>query len=73
MRKNRFMGQDRCCHLVSRLSKADPKLAMPDKVELGLVRGSEKTARRILELLAGGPMSPSALREAVGIRSRIHF
>ena len=53
--------------------KADPELAMPDKVELGLARGSEKTARRMLELLAGGPMSPSALREAVGIRSRIHF
>ena len=28
---------------------------------------------RILELLAGGPMRPSALREAVGIRSPIHF
>ena len=54
-------------------SKADPKLAMPDKVELGLARGSEKTARRILELLADGPMSPSALREAVGIKSPIHF
>ena len=24
-------------------------------------------------LRTGGPMSPSALREAVGIRSRIHF
>ena len=54
-------------------SKADPKLAMPDKVELGLARGSEKTARRILELLADGPMRPSALREAVGIKSPIHF
>jgi len=43
------------------------------KVWLGLARGSEKTARRILELLADGPMRPSALREAVGIRSRIHF
>ncbi|MGN0876729.1 MAG: Fic family protein [Kiritimatiellia bacterium] len=29
---------------------------------------------RILELLAeGGPMRPSALRKAVGIRSSIHF
>ena len=54
-------------------SKADPKLVMPGKVELGLARGREKTARRILELLAGGPMRPSALREAVGIKSRIHF
>ena len=54
-------------------SKADPNLDMPGKVEFGLARGSEKTARRILELLAGGPMRPSALREAVGIRSRIHF
>ena len=69
MRKNRVIEHDRCYHL----SKADPKLDMPGKVELELARGSEKTARRILELLAGGPMRPSALREAVGIRSRIHF
>jgi hypothetical protein len=25
------------------------------------------------QLLSGGPMRPSALRQAVGIRSRIHF
>ena len=30
-------------------------------------------AERILELLAGGPMRPSALRKAVGICSSIHF
>ena len=54
-------------------SKADPRLDIPDKVGIGLGKGSERTARRILELLAGGPMSPSALREAVGIKSRIHF
>ena len=54
-------------------SKADPWLDIPDKVGIGLGKGSERTARRILELLAGGPMPPSALREAVGIRSRIHF
>ena len=56
MRKNSFIGQDRCYHLISRLA-----------------RGSEKVAKRILELLADGPMRPSALREAVGIRSRVHF
>ena len=54
-------------------AKADPRLDIPDKVGIGLGKGSEKTARRILELLAGGPMSPSALRQAVGIKSRIHF
>ena len=54
-------------------SKADPRLDMPDEIGLGLARGSEKTAKRILELLADGPMRPSALREAVAIRSRIHF
>jgi DNA-binding transcriptional ArsR family regulator len=54
-------------------SKADPRLDIPDKVGIGLGKGSERTARRILELLAGGPMPPSELREAVGIRSRIHF
>src|SRR5574344_597905 len=43
------------------------------KVGIGLARGSEKVAKRILELLADGPMRPSALREAVGIRSRVHF
>ena len=143
MRKNRFIGQDRCYHLVSRLahrafflddeekdravalmrrveefsgvvvlayafmsnhfhifvyvpkaeeideaekgdchagrgaasfrSKADPQLDIPEKVGIGLARGSEKVAKRILELLADGPMRPSALREAVGIRSRVHF
>ena len=54
-------------------SKADQRLDMPDKVGIGLARGSERTAKRILELLAGGSMRPSALREAVGIRSPIHF
>ena len=53
-------------------SKADPRLDISDKVGIGLGKGSERTARRILELLAGGPMSPSELREAVGIKSRIH-
>ena len=54
-------------------SKADPRLDIPDKVGIGLGKGSERTARRILELLVDGTMRPSALREAVGIRSPIHF
>ena len=54
-------------------SKADPQLDIPEEVGIGLARGSEKVAKRILELLAYGPMRPSALREAVGIRSRVHF
>ena len=48
-------------------------MKMPDKVGLGLERGSESVAKRILELLADGPMRPSALREAVGIGSRVYF
>ena len=54
-------------------SKACPRLDMPGEVGIGLARGREKTAKKILDLLADGPMRPSALREAVGIRSRIHF
>ena len=46
---------------------------IPDKVGIGRGKGSERTAKRILELLVDGPMRPSALREAVGIRSPIHF
>ena len=38
-----------------------------------LERGDPAVAKRILELLADGPMRPSALRKAVGIRSSIHF
>ena len=39
-----------------------------------LERGNPAVAERILELLAeDGPMRPSALRKAVGIRSSIHF
>lgn len=54
-------------------SKADSRLDIPDKVGIGLGKGSERTAKRILELLVDGPMRPSALREAVGIKSPIHF
>ena len=54
-------------------SKACPRLDMPGEVGIGLARGREKTAKKILDLLADGPMRPSTLREAVGIRSRIHF
>jgi len=54
-------------------SNADPRLDIPDKVGIGLGKGSERTAKRILELLVDGPMRPSALREAVGIKSPIHF
>ena len=31
-------------------SKADPRLDIPDKVGIGLGKGSERTAKRILEL-----------------------
>ena len=35
--------------------------------------GKPKIAERILKLLADGPMRPSALRKAVGIRNCTHF
>ena len=38
-----------------------------------LVRGNPAVVERILALLSDGPMKPTALREAVGIKSRIHF
>ena len=38
-----------------------------------LERGDLVVVERILALLSDGPMKPSALREAVGIRSWIHF
>ena len=39
-----------------------------------LERGDPAVAERILELLAeDGPMRPSALRKAVGIRNSTHF
>ena len=53
--------------------KADPRLKTPKSFPVELERGNPAVAERILELLADGPMRPSALREAVGIRSRIHF
>lgn len=47
---------------------------MPKGYSVELERGNPAVAERILELLAeGGPMRPSALRKAVGIRSSIHF
>src|SRR5574344_2529897 len=55
-------------------SKADPGLKAPKGYSVELERGNPAVAERILELLAeGGPMRPSALRKAVGIRSSIHF
>ena len=54
-------------------SKVEPQLAMPGSIGIGLARGSEKTAKRVLELLAEGPLRPSELRAAVGIKSPIHF
>ena len=54
-------------------SKADPRLDAPRRFALELERGHPAVVERILALLADGPMKPSALRAAVGIRSRIHF
>ena len=55
-------------------SKADRGLKAPKGYSVELERGNPTVAERILELLAeDGPMRPSALRKAVGIRSSIHF
>ena len=54
-------------------SKADRGLKAPKGYSVELERGNPAIAERILELLADGPMRPSALRKAVGIRSSIHF
>ena len=55
-------------------SKADQGLKAPNGYSVELERGNPTVAERILELLAeDGPMRPSALRKAVGIRSSIHF
>ena len=55
-------------------SKADQGLKAPKGYSVELERGNPAVAERILELLAeDGPMRPSALRKAVGIRSSIHF
>ena len=40
---------------------------------LELDLGNPRIAERILELLADGPMRPSALRKAVGMRNCTHF
>ena len=47
--------------------------SLPDRVPHLLEKGSDKVAYDILKQLADGPMRPSALRKAVGIRSSIHF
>ena len=49
MRKNRFIGQDRCYHLISRLAHR------------AFFLDDEEKDRAV------------TLREAVGIRSRVHF
>ena len=53
--------------------KAAPGLETPKRFSVELERGNPAVAERILELLADGPMRPSALRKAVGIRHCTHF
>ena len=53
--------------------KAKLGIRIPKSYSVELERGDPKVAERILGLLADGPMKPAELREAVGIRSRIHF
>ena len=56
------------------VKKADQGLKAPKGYSVELERGNPAVAERILGLLAeDGPMRPSALRKAVGIRSSIHF
>ena len=53
--------------------KAVPGLELPKRFSVELGRGNPAVSERILELLAAGPMRPSALRKAVGIRNCTHF
>ena len=55
------------------VSKVDPRLPEPRCCPMILDRGKVAILERIVSLLEKGPMSPAALREAVGIKSRIHF
>ena len=55
------------------VSKHDPQLPEPRAYNIKLDRGIPAIAERILDTLTQGPMSPAALRAAVGIKSRIHF
>lgn len=55
------------------VSKHDPQLPEPRPCPMALERGKSEVVGRILKLLESGPMSPAALREATGIKSRIHF
>ena len=75
MRKTRFIENCRCYHLISRLAHQAFFLNDDEKTwAVKLECGNPAVAERILELLAeDGPMRPSALRKAVGIRSSIHF
>ena len=74
MRKTRFIENCRCYHLISRLAHQAFFLNDDEKTRaVKRERGNPAIAKRILELLADGPMRPSALRKAVGIRSSIHF
>ena len=69
MRKNRVIEQNRSYHLVSRLAHRAFFLDDEEKDRaVALMRRVEEFSG-----LAGGPMSPSELREGVGIKSRIHF
>ena len=53
--------------------KAVPGLETPNDYSANLERGDPAVAEKILELLADGPMRPSALRKAVEIRNCTHF
>ena len=55
------------------ISKHDPQLPEPRAYNIKLDRGIPAIAERILDVLTQVPMSPAALRAAVGIKSRIHF
>ena len=54
-------------------AKADPGLEMPRMRCVELERGRPEIVERVLKLLESGPMRPSSIRKAVGIRSGIHF
>ena len=59
--------------VLSEREREQEELEAPKGFSVELERGDPAVAERILELLADGPMRPSAIRKAVGIRNCTHF
>ena len=60
-------------HVKGNSSMKDLGIATPSLKPVLLSRGNNSMAIKLLQLLEGGEMRPSALREALGISNRNHF